>query len=123
MIKIALLLLVLLLDYLGYRYGKSQLAVQQEVRKLKGKSMKKTWAEKKAQLQERTQQLEREMKEEEEEDLDDFIDKESFNFLLIGLVATFLFLIIGMFTGNPLYFYLLIFLITTLVYLFHNKVQ
>ncbi|MGG5506109.1 MULTISPECIES: hypothetical protein [unclassified Myroides] len=122
MIKFVFLLLVLLLDYLGYRYGKSQLSARTKAKKTKNQSLKRTWVEKKAQLQERTQQLEKEMREEEDE-FDDFIDKETFNFLLIGAVATFLFLIIGMFTGNPLYFYLLIFLITTLVYLFYNKMQ
>lgn len=121
MIKFALILLVLLLDYLVYRYGK-RLSFQQKTVKIKGRSLKKTFAEKRAQLQEKTKQLEKEIQE-EEDDFDDFIDKETFNFLLIGIIATFLFLLIGLFTGNPLYFYLIIFLITTLVYVYYSKMQ
>ncbi|MBB1150420.1 hypothetical protein H4K35_09850 [Myroides sp. NP-2] len=122
MIKVALLLLVLLLDYLGYRYGHSYLSSQGKAKQIRSNALQKTWAEKKAKLQEKTQQLEKEMKE-EEEDFDDLIDKETFNFLLIGAVATVLFLVVGLFTGNPLYFYLLIFLITTLVYIYYSKLQ
>lgn len=122
MIKVALLLLVLLLDYLGYRYGHSYLSSQGKAKQIRSSALQKTWAEKKAKLQEKTQQLEKEMKE-EEEDFDDLIDKETFNFLLIGAVATVLFLVVGLFTGNPLYFYLLIFLITTLVYIYYSKLQ
>lgn len=122
MIKIALLLLVLLLDYLGYRFGRSYLSSQGKTKKTSGPTFRKTWAEKKAKLQEKTQQLEKERKEEEDE-FDDIIDKETFNFLLIGATATVLFLIVGLFTGNPLYFYLLIFLITTLVYVYYSKLQ
>lgn len=122
MIKIALLLLVLLLDYLGYRYVQSCLSSQGQSKQIRSRALRKTWAEKKAKLQEKTQQLEKEMKEEEEE-FDDIIDKETFNFLLIGATATVLFLLVGFFTGNPLYFYLLIFLITTLVYVYYSKMQ
>lgn len=122
MIKIALLLLVLLLDYLGYRYAQSCLSSQGQSKQIRSRALRKTWVKKKAKLQEKTQQLEKEMKEEEDE-FDDIIDKETFNFLLIGAIATVLFLLVGLFTGNPLYFYLLIFLITTLVYVYYSKMQ
>ncbi|MCS4239208.1 hypothetical protein [Myroides odoratus] len=122
MIKFIFLLLVLLLDYLSYRYGKSQIAMQRKSIKFKRRSLQKTWSEKRAQLEEKTKQLEREIKE-EEDDFDDFIDKDTFNFLLAGAIATLLFLIVGLFTGNPLYFYLIIFLITTLVYVYYTKIQ
>lgn len=122
MIKIVLILLVLLVDYLGYRYGKSRLAMSSRKLQVHRKSLQKTWTEKRAQLEEKTKQLERELKEEEDE-FDDLIDKETFNFLLAGAIATLLFLIVGLFTGNPLYFYLIIFLITTLVYVYYTKIQ
>ena len=122
MIKFVFLLLVLVLDYLSYRYGKSQLAMRRKTIKVKRRSLQKTWAEKRAQLEEKTKQLEREIKE-EEDDFDDLIDKDTFNFLLAGAIATLLFLIVGLFTGNPLYFYLIIFLITTLVYVYYTKIQ
>lgn len=122
MIKFIFLLLVLLLDYLSYRYGKSQIAMQRKSIKFKRRSLQKTWSEKRAQLEEKTKQLEREIKE-EEDDFDDFIDKDTFNFLLAGAIATLLFLVVGLFTGNPLYFYLIIFLITTLVYVYYTKIQ
>lgn len=122
MIKLILIVLVLLVDYLGYRYGRAQLSVQHKAIRTKGKSLQKTWSEKKAQLEEKTKQLEREIKE-EEDDFDDLIDKDTFNFLLAGAIATLLFLIVGLFTGNPLYFYLIIFLITTLVYVYYSKLQ
>ncbi len=114
-------MLVLLLDYLGYRYGKSRLTMRRKTVKFKGKSLQKTWSEKRALIEEKTKKLEREMKEEDE--FDDLIDKETFNFLLAGAIATLLFLIIGLFTGNPLYFYLIVFLITTLVYVYYSKLQ
>lgn len=122
MIKFVFLLLVLLLDYLSYRYGKSQIAMQRKSIKVKRRSFQKSWSEKRAQLEEKTKQLEREIKE-EEDDFDDFIDKDTFNFLLAGAIATLLFLVVGLFTGNPLYFYLIIFLITTLVYVYYTKIQ
>ncbi len=58
--------------------------------------------------------------EDEEDDWDEFddlIDKEEFNFLLIGVIATVLFLLFGFFTGNAMYFYLMIFIISAAVYL------
>lgn len=122
MIKVILIVLVLLVDYLGYRYGRAQLSVQRKAVTSKGKSLQKNWSEKKAQLEEKTKRLEREIKE-EEDDFDDLIDKDTFNFLLAGAIATLLFLIVGLFTGNPLYFYLIIFLITTLVYVYYSKLQ
>jgi len=122
MIKVVLLLLVLLLDYVGYRYAKSRLSTQKDALTRRKEALKKTLAQKRARLEAKTKELEKELKEEEDE-LDDFIDKETFNFLLLGLVATFLFLLIGLFTGNGLYFYLLIFLITTLVYVYYSKMQ
>lgn|GEM_PF-4004509 len=122
MIKLILILLVLLIDYLGYRYGRAQLFLQHSVGTTKGKSIQNTWSKKKAQFEEKAKQLEREIKE-EEDDFDDLIDKDTFNFLLAGAIATLLFLLVGLFTGNPLYFYLIIFLITTLVYVYYSKLQ
>lgn len=122
MIKFALILLVLLLDYLGYRYGKSRLCKRKQALLIRRKSIHTAWAKKKKQLQEKTKQLEKEIKEEEEE-WDDLLDKETTNFLLLGAVATLLFLLVGLFTGNPLYFYLTVFLITTLVYVYYSKLQ
>lgn len=58
------------------------------------------------------------LEEEEEEWDDDFIDKKSFDFLFLGAVATILFLICGLFTGNSFYFILVLFIITTMLYLY-----
>lgn len=60
----------------------------------------------------------REEAEEEEWD-DDFIDKESFNFLFIGAIATILFLVFGLFTGNAFYLILVVFIITAALYLYY----
>jgi len=57
------------------------------------------------------------LREEEEEWDDDLIDKKSFDFLFIGVVATVLFLACGLFTGNPFYFVLMIFVITAILFL------
>lgn len=57
--------------------------------------------------------------EEEEEWDDDFIDKESFDFLFIGAVATILFLVFGLFTGNTFYLILVVFIITAALYLYY----
>ncbi|KUF39365.1 hypothetical protein HX017_01515 [Myroides marinus] len=61
---------------------------------------------------------EKALQEEEEEWDDDFIDKQSFNFLFAGAVATILFLVFGLFTGNSFYFILMIFIITAVLYLY-----
>lgn len=55
--------------------------------------------------------------EEDWDEFDDLIDKEEFNFLLLGVIATVLFLLFGFFTGNAMYFYLMIFIISAGVYL------
>ncbi len=57
------------------------------------------------------------LKEEEEEWDDELIDKKSFDFLFIGAVATILFLIFGLFTGNPFYFIVILFVITAALFL------
>ncbi len=51
------------------------------------------------------------------DDIDDLVDKEEFDFLLIGIIATVLFLLVGFFTGNTIYFYLMIFIISAIVYI------
>lgn len=61
----------------------------------------------------------KELLEQEEEEWDDeFIDKKSFDFLFLGAVATILFLICGLFTGNSFYFILILFVITAMLYLY-----
>ncbi|MTH29317.1 hypothetical protein GJV77_05200 [Myroides pelagicus] len=54
---------------------------------------------------------------EEEEWEDELMDKESFNFLFLGFIATLLFLIVGLFTGNDLYWNMILFLITAFLFL------
>ncbi|MTG98133.1 MULTISPECIES: hypothetical protein [Myroides] len=66
-------------------------------------------------------------KEKEEEDFleddeewdDELIDKKSFNFLFVGAIATILFLFFGLFTGNTIYFILILFVITAILYLYY----
>lgn len=66
------------------------------------------------------QKKEEELRELEEEWDDELIDKKSFNFLFIGAVATILFLIFGLFTGNSFYFVLILFVITAVIYLYFS---
>lgn len=63
-------------------------------------------------------QKEKELLEEEEEEWDDeLIDKKSFDFLFIGAIATVLFLIFGLFTGNSFYFIAILFVITAVLFI------
>ncbi|MEK6452384.1 MULTISPECIES: hypothetical protein [Myroides] len=65
-------------------------------------------------------QKEKELLEQEEEDWDDeLIDKKSFDFLFIGAIATILFLVFGLFTGNSFYFILVLFVITAALYIYY----
>lgn len=57
------------------------------------------------------------LKEEEEEWDDELIDKKSFDFLFIGAVATILFLVFGLFTGNSFYFIMILFVITAVLFI------
>lgn len=59
------------------------------------------------------------LQDEEEEWDDDLIDKDSFDFLFIGAVATILFLVFGLFTGNSFYLMLVVFIITAVLYIYY----
>ncbi|MEC4117383.1 hypothetical protein [Myroides phaeus] len=65
-------------------------------------------------------QKQKELLEQEEEEWDDeLMDKKSFDFLFIGAVATILFLVFGLFTGNSFYFILVLFIITAALYIYY----
>lgn len=56
----------------------------------------------------------------QEEDLDNeldgFVDKNTFRFFVAGIIATLLFLICGFFTGNVLYLYIMLFIFTAFIF-------
>jgi hypothetical protein len=53
-----------------------------------------------------------------EEGLEKFIDKNTYKFIVAGLIATVLFLVFGLFKDNILYLYILVFLITAVLFVF-----
>lgn len=78
-----------------------------------------------AYIDKKNKELDKREQDLEQDSMDDFIDSKSFNFIVVGAVATLLFLVTGILTGNALYLTLMLFIITALIFLFfsppHNK--
>lgn len=53
-----------------------------------------------------------------EDELEELVDKNTYKFLTAGLLATILFLIFGFFTDNVLYLYIMLFIITAILFVF-----
>lgn len=68
-------------------------------------------------IQQERERLEKEL--EEDNEFEDEFLKEETSFIAIGLLATALFVITGLFTGNQLYSFVGFFIITAIVFIFY----